>query len=155
MQIIDAIRPHLLAHVGVALAPDSPWRAVHAWSEARAEPMATAWESLQLELSNELGVLVQAESVDEYRRWNDIVEVLKAERRDLFDGTRLGERAPEEHRKWVHDAVAWDLILLGTADAYGRLDRVSRCPELLAAYLAGRFPCGTVDDAPDGVLVVL
>lgn len=154
MKIIDVIRPHLFAHVGEDLPPGRPWRRFGAWGDARAEPLATHWGNVQIELSNELGALVQAESWAEYNRWNDIVVALKAEQSELFAEIALRNPAPPEHRTWLASTVRWDLLLLGVAEVYGRLQLVSRYPEILETYLAGRIPCGTVESEPDGALLV-
>lgn len=124
------------------------------WKQAIKSCSSRGWEDLCLEAANQYRSRLIEKSLERFRRWNDVVDVVKPAAVALVGEKTAGAIAEHHLPKAFLDTVQWDILHLCMeaefADVYP--------PGFYASqgywYVKGHFPCGWRGKFPDGKLVI-
>lgn len=120
------------------------------WEEAIEFCSSVGWENLELELANKLREKLLRTAIDRYRQWNQTAVELKAVTIPLVD--RKIAPVVEQNRlpKAFRDAVQWDILHVCMEAEYTDVCPPGFYSGLAFWYVKGHFPCGWLDDSPQG-----
>ena len=123
---------------------------VSSWAEAVESCGSTSWENFTLEQQNSLTSYLHEYARDRYRRWNEIVDEMKAAFEPLVERT-LGP-VVEQHGlpQVVGHCVRWDILGASMEGEYADVRPPGFFTELMGWYVRGRFPCGWGEMDGDG-----
>jgi hypothetical protein len=133
-----------------------PTASVSSWSEAMRCCSAPSWEDVALEAQNRLTLHLHIRRLDDYRRWNAIVQSAK-ERVVLPLAERVWSPLAERlgFEKVLVDCISWDVLGAIMEHEYNQPSGLPRFfLDILQVYRAGHFPCGWTGHWPRGTLLV-
>jgi hypothetical protein len=119
--------------------------AVASWDEAVACCSSDEWENFTLEQQNRLTMHLHEHARELYRRWNDLVRVVKEELHPLVERKVLPAvaRLASAHEPTpIRDSVQWDVLGACLELEYADVREPAFFCGLMGWYLVGRFPCG-------------
>jgi len=154
---IEAIRWFSKCGQPLALDLTMEVESARSWWTAMQACQSVAWENVQLEAQNQLGLWLHRNHHERFQVWNDIVDRHKTE---VIAPLIKEQIIPFqlEHRLDVvlAHSTSWDVLGALMENSY--LDTHHPAHfflELLWVYEAGHFPCGWLGDWPSGKLFVL
>lgn len=124
------------------------------WEQAVESCSSQEWEDLCLENANRLRRQVRRHSVDDFERWNDLVDQIKPTTEALVE-RKIADVVREHHLpKTFSDDIRWQILHICMETEYSDIVPPAFYMDLALWYLKGHFPCGWEDEYPDGRLIV-
>jgi hypothetical protein len=139
--------------VGEAVAEDRVV-VLGSWDEAIAECGSPRWKHLQLVATDRLTVPLASRAPERFRRWNDVVEEVKAMTTPLV--RRKIRRVVRENDlpDVFSHCVEWDILHACMEAQFADVVPPGGYSALAYWYVSGHFPCGWEGTPPDGSLIV-
>jgi hypothetical protein len=124
------------------------------WQEAVKSCASDEWQDLILEAANLYREQLVRRDKERFRRWNEIVEEVKAYTMPLV--ARKTEAVVEEHQlpKVFVDTVHWDVMHLAMESEYADVYPPGFFASQAYWYVRGHFPCGWKGHFPEGTLII-
>ncbi len=127
---------------------------VTSWEEALDWNEEGAWQDVQLEAANQLSRGLLAKSVEDFRRWNQVVAVVKPVVVALVDEKTRDVMEREGLEKTFKDSVLWDILHLALEAEFSDVMTPGFFAQLGYWYERGNWPCGWDGPMAGGRLVV-
>jgi len=130
---------------------------VGSWKEAMTCCEAPQWESVQLQVNNQLAFCVNRANYSRFAAWNPTVAAINAELAPLLQKHVAPVRANYQLSKRFEDSVSWDLMEICIETEFNDIcEPIFFLNRVLPWYQGGHFPCGwdgpKLEETWDGVI---
>lgn len=112
------------------------------------------WENLCLIKSGDLTEFLSINYRNEDRKWNELVEKVKAEYMSVFLPEIEGKLDDTGLDKSVLKYIEWDILMLFMSNYYSDYYEDEFYVKLLKIYLSGHLPCGWSGKLKSGIFKV-
>jgi len=139
-----------LAHTGKQDSDLSLALVLSSWDEAIESIRFSGWEQLCLEASNQYRERLLERSVERFRKWNEIVEMLKPTTIPFVKRKISPFVEAFNLPKVFEDQVQWDILGVCLEAEYADVFPPSFYTAVAFYYTKGHFPCGWEGEFPKG-----